>query len=144
MCFSNSFEKKPKKNQISSPSTSVVRILRKQNLMSNLLHSILKNARILMLDSLPECFEPIEKCFDNTRFILQRKVNLKENVEIPLDLNNALEKKQISIQHLPKQLIQEYLIIVAKKTTFTVNIKVGIHQHDGKSVCDDTFVYTID
>ena len=108
------------------------------------LQSILQNARVLMRDFIPESIEPIQKFFENTHFILQRKVNLKENVEIPLDLNNALAKKQISIQHLPKQLIQEYLIIVAKKTTFTVNIKVGIHQNDGKSVCDDSFVYAFD
>ena len=107
------------------------------------LQSILLNARVLMRDFLPECMEPIEKCFNNTHFILQRKVNLKEDVEIPFDLKNALTKKQISIQHLPKQMIQEYLIIVAKKKTFSVNIKVGIHQHDSKSVCDDTFFYTI-
>jgi hypothetical protein len=88
---------------------------------------------------------------DNVHFHLKRTACMIDENKVPKDLLDAVKKKHISIQHLPKDMINESLYIefympkskCKLDTSYLVQCEVVLRRKDNVILCDDTFTYTI-
>lgn len=121
---------------------------------SHALQDIMANVRHIMVHCIPTSFDPIDILRDDVHFHLRRNASIKNENEVPVDLLNALNKKHISIQHLPKELINESLFIefcmpkskcigCTLHTSYVVQCEVALRRKGNVIVCDNTFAYTI-
>lgn len=111
----------------------------------DVIQDILFEVRSFMKEELPNTLQEGNYVMKgSTTYFLKRNAFFRPNITIPSDLKNAVDKQQISLHHLPKKYIREYLSIHATTNSYNIVCRVELCKINGKTVCDDTFVYTVD